>query len=139
MRTIAEIDKELTDFKEDNYKRLEGLALYIKRLEDHIKRLEEIGIHLPPVLIIIGEDGKELTRITEDYVKMEKYYGADSEKELIGGSVPATEHSVACMNIEEIMLSLEKTGEWDGETETRQGLVGFARAAAGAGRAGGAG
>lgn len=28
---------------------------------------------------------------------LEKYYGADCEKELIGGSVPATEHSVMCM------------------------------------------
>lgn len=27
---------------------------------------------------------------------LEKYYGADAEKELIGGSVPATEHSVMC-------------------------------------------
>lgn len=28
---------------------------------------------------------------------LEHYYGADCEKELIGGSVPATEHSVMCM------------------------------------------
>lgn len=28
---------------------------------------------------------------------LEQYYNADSEKELIGGSVPATEHSVMCM------------------------------------------
>lgn len=28
---------------------------------------------------------------------LEEYYGADCEKELIGGSVPATEHSVMCM------------------------------------------
>jgi nicotinamide phosphoribosyltransferase len=28
---------------------------------------------------------------------LEKYYGADSDKELIGGSVPATEHSVMCV------------------------------------------
>lgn len=28
---------------------------------------------------------------------LEKYYGADSDKELIGGSVSATEHSVMCM------------------------------------------
>lgn len=27
----------------------------------------------------------------------EEYYGADSDKELVGGSVPATEHSVMCM------------------------------------------
>lgn len=34
---------------------------------------------------------------------LEAYYGADCEKELIGGSVPATEHSVMCMGL--------KTGE----------------------------
>jgi nicotinamide phosphoribosyltransferase len=28
---------------------------------------------------------------------LENFYGADAEKELIGGSVPATEHSVMCM------------------------------------------
>ena len=28
---------------------------------------------------------------------LEEYYGADSDKELVGGSVPATEHSVMCM------------------------------------------
>ncbi len=28
---------------------------------------------------------------------LEEYYGADAEKELVGGSVPATEHSVMCM------------------------------------------
>lgn len=28
---------------------------------------------------------------------LEQYYGADAERELIGGSVPATEHSVMCM------------------------------------------
>lgn len=28
---------------------------------------------------------------------LEEYYGADAEKELIGGSVPATEHSVMCL------------------------------------------
>jgi nicotinamide phosphoribosyltransferase len=32
---------------------------------------------------------------------LENFYGADSEKELIGGSVPATEHSVMCMGGEE--------------------------------------
>ncbi len=31
----------------------------------------------------------------------ERYYGADTEKELVGGSVPATEHSVMCMGGEE--------------------------------------
>lgn len=37
---------------------------------------------------------------------LEEYYNADSDKELIGGSVPATEHSVAC------------AGGKDGEEET---------------------
>ncbi len=32
---------------------------------------------------------------------LEDYYGADCEKELIGGSVPATEHSVMCMGGQE--------------------------------------
>lgn len=31
----------------------------------------------------------------------EKYYGADADKELIGASVPATEHSVMCMGTQE--------------------------------------
>lgn len=44
----------------------------------------------------------------------EMYYGADSDKELVGASVPATEHSVACMNIEVIEKSLLENGEWNG-------------------------
>lgn len=32
---------------------------------------------------------------------LEQYYGADSDKELIGGSVPATEHSVMCMGLKD--------------------------------------
>jgi nicotinamide phosphoribosyltransferase len=32
---------------------------------------------------------------------LEKYYNADCEKELIGGSVPATEHSVMCMGTQD--------------------------------------
>lgn len=32
---------------------------------------------------------------------LEKYYGANSDNELIGGSVPATEHSVMCMGSKE--------------------------------------
>ena len=32
---------------------------------------------------------------------LEDYYGADCEKELVGGSVPATEHSVMCMGMKE--------------------------------------
>lgn len=34
---------------------------------------------------------------------LERYYNADSDKELIGCSVPATEHSVMCMGIEDEM------------------------------------
>jgi nicotinic acid phosphoribosyltransferase len=44
-----------------------------------------------------------------DYV--EEYYGADAEEELIAGSVPATEHSVACLGIEDY---LKTGGEGDG-------------------------
>ncbi|GAB3366267.1 nicotinate phosphoribosyltransferase [Arachidicoccus ginsenosidivorans] len=32
---------------------------------------------------------------------LESYYNADCEKELIGGSVPATEHSVMCMGLQD--------------------------------------
>lgn len=42
---------------------------------------------------------------------LEEYYGADCERELIGGSVPATEHSVMCM------------GGCDGERETIRRLI----------------
>lgn len=42
---------------------------------------------------------------------LEQYYNADCEKELIGGSVPATEHSVMCC------------GEKDGELETFRRLI----------------
>lgn len=42
---------------------------------------------------------------------LESYYGADSDSELIGGSVPATEHSVMCMGSEE------------GEAETYRRLI----------------
>lgn len=42
---------------------------------------------------------------------LEQYYGADAEKELIGGSVPATEHSVMCM------------GTATGEQETFRRLI----------------
>jgi nicotinamide phosphoribosyltransferase len=48
---------------------------------------------------------------------LEQYYGADSDKELIGGSVPATEHSVMCLGGQETevetfrrLLGLYKTG-----------------------------
>jgi nicotinamide phosphoribosyltransferase len=42
---------------------------------------------------------------------LEEYYGADSDKELVGGSVPATEHSVMCMGMQ------------DGEFETFRRLI----------------
>jgi nicotinamide phosphoribosyltransferase len=42
---------------------------------------------------------------------LETYYQADCEKELIGGSVPATEHSVMCM------------GTQDGEVKTFERLI----------------
>jgi len=42
---------------------------------------------------------------------LEEYYGADVEQELVGGSVPATEHSVMCM------------GTADGEIETFERLI----------------
>ncbi len=42
---------------------------------------------------------------------LEQYYGADAERELIGGSVPATEHSVMCM------------GTATGEQETFRRLI----------------
>lgn len=35
----------------------------------------------------------------------EEYYGADSDVELVGGSVPATEHAVMCLGL--------KAGEWE--------------------------
>ncbi len=43
---------------------------------------------------------------------LEEYYGADSDKELIGGSVPATEHSVMCLG-----------GEGESEVETFKRLI----------------
>lgn len=50
---------------------------------------------------------------------LEKYYNADIEKELVGTSVPATEHAVACAHSglhepKQIIESLnEATGEWE--------------------------
>ncbi|MBM3618062.1 MAG: nicotinate phosphoribosyltransferase [Alphaproteobacteria bacterium] len=32
---------------------------------------------------------------------LEEFYGADADKELVGGSVPATEHSVMCMGMQD--------------------------------------
>ena len=46
---------------------------------------------------------------------LEDYYNADSDKELIGGSVPATEHSVECTNIILIVNHLKKA--YSGLTE----------------------
>ncbi len=43
---------------------------------------------------------------------LEEYYGADSDKELIGGSVPATEHSVMCLG-----------GEGESEVDTFRRLI----------------
>jgi nicotinamide phosphoribosyltransferase len=40
----------------------------------------------------------------------EKYYNANIEKELVGSSVPATEHSVMSMNIEDVFSILEDGG-----------------------------
>jgi nicotinamide phosphoribosyltransferase len=42
---------------------------------------------------------------------LEKYYCADTSKEMVGGSVPATEHSVMC------------SGEQDGELDTFRRLI----------------
>lgn len=42
---------------------------------------------------------------------LEEYYGADAETELVGGSVPATEHSVMCMGM--------SSGESEEKTFTR--------------------
>lgn len=44
----------------------------------------------------------------------EHYYGADATQEMIGCSVPATEHSVACLGIAEVEASLREKGEWNG-------------------------
>jgi nicotinamide phosphoribosyltransferase len=40
---------------------------------------------------------------------LEQYYGADVEKELIGASVPATEHSVMCMGMKDGEIETFKT------------------------------
>lgn len=46
---------------------------------------------------------------------LEEYYCADSEKELIGASVPATEHSVACMCTAEYGNYHEVKEKWNEE------------------------
>lgn len=47
---------------------------------------------------------------------LEEYYWADSDKEMIGGSVHATEHSVTCLSIFDIEHELQNTGSYKGET-----------------------
>lgn len=44
---------------------------------------------------------------------LEQYYNADSDKELVGGSVSATEHSVACSTILDFVnkIRIDKNGE----------------------------
>jgi nicotinamide phosphoribosyltransferase len=50
-------------------------------------------------------------------VALENYYNADSDKELIGGSVPATEHSIQCAG--GINFSLENVEEeWDAKSNS---------------------
>ncbi len=45
---------------------------------------------------------------------LEEFYMADSGKELIGASVPATEHSVMSTWIIDVETALRDTGEWNG-------------------------
>lgn len=44
----------------------------------------------------------------------EYYYNANTEKELVGTSVPASEHSTASCNILNIVQALTEKGEWNG-------------------------
>lgn len=60
------------------------------------------------LLSFIGTDSIPSIDAAEDY------YFADAEKEVVGVSVPATEHSVACLNISVIEKSLKETGSWNG-------------------------
>lgn len=46
----------------------------------------------------------------------ENYYGANSDEELVGCSVPATEHSVTCASIADAEAQLREKGEWCGIT-----------------------
>jgi len=46
----------------------------------------------------------------------ERYYFADAESELIGTSIPATEHSVACANIGHIEDELLRAGQYKGQS-----------------------
>lgn len=45
---------------------------------------------------------------------LERYYGADADHEIVGVSVPATEHSVQSSGILAIEESLRRHGEWNG-------------------------
>jgi nicotinamide phosphoribosyltransferase len=58
---------------------------------------------------------------------LEQYYGADCTKEIIGGSVAATEHSVACSVILDFVrkLRIENAGT-DRETQTYDELMNLA-------------
>jgi len=56
---------------------------------------------------------------------LEEYYNADAEKELIGGSIPATEHSVMCMGMQNgeletlrRLLKLYPTGPFSAVADT---------------------
>jgi nicotinamide phosphoribosyltransferase len=59
----------------------------------------------------------------------EKYYGADVDKELVGASVNATEHSVTCGALAAYVVELQATGSSRGFTKldlmTRLGLEEF--------------
>lgn len=52
------------------------------------------------------------TVLAIDY--LEDYYNADSDKDMVGVSVPATEHSVTCSSISDAEAALKETGEWCG-------------------------
>lgn len=58
---------------------------------------------------------------------LEEYYNADSDKELVGGSVPATEHSVACSVILDFIekVRVENAGTTN-ETRTYDELLNLA-------------
>lgn len=47
---------------------------------------------------------------------LERFYGADAEKELIGGSVNATEHSVTSLSIMKVLRELQKGEGYKGQT-----------------------
>jgi len=45
---------------------------------------------------------------------LEEYYNANIEKELVGCSIPATEHSVECAGIALAEEAFKEKGEWNG-------------------------